>query len=93
MLLKAPVQGRPLILHSTSIFGPLTVDNAVDSHLAKTPNKPANQGYIDSTVDLPLRKVQIRNDSVTDEDLLYILVKDPGQTQNLCQVDEWSGTA
>ncbi len=87
-LLKAPVEGQPLHLYSTSIYRPLIVDNPVDGRLAKPPNKPAAQGYFDPTVDLPMWKIPIRIDPRTEEDLLYNRVEDPGQTANLWDSEE-----
>ncbi len=86
-LFRAPVEGKPLYTYATGIFRPLIVDNPVDGRVGKPPEPPAEQGYYDASVDLPLWKTPITIDPRTYDCFLYDRRNDPGQESNLWDAD------
>ena len=86
-LLKAPVEDKPLFIYSTMINQPLIVDNPIDGRVGRVPDPPVDQGYFDPTVALPMWKLPIRIDPRTHENFLFHRAEDPGQTNNLWDVE------
>ncbi|MEP3277110.1 MAG: sulfatase [Stappiaceae bacterium] len=82
-LFKAPVEGKPLFNYSTMINRPLIVDNPVDGRVGALPEPPADQGYFDPTVPMPLWKIPINIDPRTHENFLFNRKRDPNQEDNL----------
>lgn len=86
-ILKSPEPQKPLYLYSTAIYRPLIVDNPIDGRLAKPPNKPVDQGYFDTSVDLPMWKIPIKVDPRSDENFLFNRSEDPDQERNLWECE------
>lgn len=82
-LFRSPIKDQPLFTYSTSIFRPLIVDNPVDGRVGRPPEPPAEQGYFDGSVNLPMWKTPITIDPRTHENHLYNRKTDPEQKDNL----------
>ena len=82
-LFASPVEGAQLYTYSSSISLPIVVDNPVDGRLGRPPEHPADQGYFDPAVDMPLWKTPITIDPRTRANFLFHRAEDPGQIENL----------
>lgn len=86
-LFKSPNEGKPPYSYSTMISRPLLVDNPIDGRVGALPAEPVGHENYDPTVPYPMWKLPIQIDPHTRTDFLFNRTNDPGQTNNLWDVE------